>query len=156
MGGQGGGSARFPAAVGPWLGWWQRTRLAREAAVLLAAGAFVQVVFRYRYDWPAHLVAGGAGVWVVASLVPRRLAGAAGLIAYVAMAALGWITEHLLFGPPDLVDVSFTLAGTVLALSFASEVAAADAGLRRRAGGCGVGLIAASLIYRYGLSMGPA
>lgn len=129
---------------------------AGEVLVLLVAAGFVQAVFPYRHDWPAHLAAGGGGVLVLAGLAPARLGRSIVPVAYLAIVGLGWLTEHLVFGPPDPVDVAFTLAGTLLTLVAAPEVVTSMRPARRSAATWGVAVIVVSLAFRYGMSIGPA
>lgn len=123
--------------------------------LILIAALLLQVVFPYRHDWPAHLAAGGGGVLVIAAVTPSRVRRWVGPLAYSMMAVLGGITEHLYFGPPDLVDVSFTLAGSLVTLDAAMSISSAGATTRRRAAAWGTALIVASLGYRYSMSIGP-
>ena len=89
--------------------------------VLVAAVLAVQLVFPYRQDWPAHLLGGGGILWVIAGLSPRWLRRVSALLGFGVVAAVGWVTEHLVFGPPDVVDVCFTLAGAVVAFPFIDQ-----------------------------------
>ena len=124
-------------------------------AVLVGVAVVVQLVFPYRHDWPAHLVAGGGLVLIVASAVPRRFSTAAGLVGYGVVFSFGWITERLVFGPPDTVDVAFTLAGALVAFQAAGDIAGGAAPLRRAGVAWGAALIVVGLAFRYGTSVGP-
>ena len=111
----------------------------------------MQVLFLYRHDWPAHLVAGGGVVLGVAALVPRRLGAWAGPIGVGVVLVLGIITELTVFGPFDVVDVAVTLVGALLAAAAADEVAAAVPLHRRSALQWGLLVVGAALAYRFGL-----
>lgn len=135
-------AARWPSVRASWV---------RDFLVLVGAAAAIQLLFAYRHDWPAHLVAGGAGVVVVAACTPRRAGRWAGLLAFVAMAILGGASERTLVGPPDMVDVSFTLAGALLCIDAASDVSSGGRATRGAAAALGVSLVVLSLAYRYGI-----
>ncbi len=126
---------------------------AADVAVFFVVGGAVQLAFPSRFDWPAHLVAGAGMMLVLASLAPARLGRWTAAFAYVVVAFMGWISEHLFFGPPDWADVAFTLAGAVLALDLAGEVGAAPSGLRREARIWGLALVGLALVWRYRLTM---
>lgn len=132
-----------------------RSPLRPEAMWLLGIALLVQVVFPYRHDWPAHLVAGGGVVLVVAALLPSRLAPAAGVLGYVVVLALGWISEHSFLGPPDWMDVVFTVAGALITYQAASEIARGNWPRRREAVAWGLVLIVLALAYRYSNAFGP-
>lgn len=142
------------APAGPGTRIW-RSPLRGDVLVLLGVALFVQIVFPYRYDWPAHLTGGGGAMLIGAALAPRWLGRWTSLLGYGGVLALGWITEHLFFGPPDLVDVSFTLAGALVAYQATGMVALGTGPIRRQAFVAGVVLILVALAYRYGTSIGP-
>lgn len=130
--------------------------LGRELLVLVAAVLAVQLVFPYRQDWPAHLLGGGGILWVIAGLSPRWLRRVSALLGFGVVAAVGWVTEHLVFGPPDVVDVCFTLAGAVVAFQTADAIAGSSWAVRGRAVAWGIGIMVVAVGYRYSGASGVA
>ncbi len=121
----------------------------RDVVAVVLAVLLVQLVFPYRHDWPAHLLGGAAAMFVVAAVAPRAAARLTALVGWVGLVGLAWITEHLLFGPPDLVDISFTLLGGVVAFEGADRIARTRGVARRRALLTGATALVLALAYRY-------
>ena len=137
-----------------------RSLAGREALVLLGAALIVQVVMPYRHDLPAHVVGGGAAALLCAALVPRSIGRGNADVCRAAIfgwvVVLAWGAEQLVFGPFDLVDVSFTLAGALVVLDVLPEVIDAPTDDRHVVFWAGVLLIVLALLYRYGLTRGAA
>ncbi|MEO6630032.1 MAG: hypothetical protein ABIP03_15865 [Aquihabitans sp.] len=137
-----------------------RTLAGREALTLVGAALVVQVVMPYRHDLPAHVVGGGAAALLGAALVPRFIGRTngelAGFAIFAWVVALAWLAEQQVFGPFDLVDVSFTLAGALVVMDCLPEVINAPSEDRQSVFWAGVLLIMLALLYRYGLTRGAA
>lgn len=132
------------------------TRDLRQELVLLLVGAVVvKLLFPFRHDLPAHVVGGGAAAVVAVTMVPRRVADRLGDgvlgIGLALVILLAWSTERFLFGPFDLVDVAFTVAGAVAVVDVGTA-AAADGSQRRQVLAWNIALVGLALVYRYGLS----
>ncbi|MCB1038271.1 MAG: hypothetical protein KDA94_01865 [Acidimicrobiales bacterium] len=131
------------------------TALRNDLLVLVGAALVVQLVFPYRHDWPAHLVGGGSAMLVIAAVAPRRLKLVTPAAAFAALVALSWVTEEGVFGPFDLVDISFTLAGALLTSRATERIGQSNRQTRTAAAVWGAALIVAALAFRYGTSIGP-
>jgi hypothetical protein len=129
------------------------SRYRHEVLVILLVAAAVQCVFPYRQDWPAHLAAGAGGIVLLASIGRRRLGRHVRrhlvVIAFGLLLVVGAVTERTIFGPPDAVDVSFTLAGALVGSDLAEDVVDAGDGDRAGAALWGAVLVLGSLAYRY-------
>lgn len=93
---------------------------------------------------------------ILAAAAPRALRPATALAGFAVVVGLAWATELRVFGPLDLVDVSFTLAGAVLAFQAAARIGAAGSAGRWQAVRWGAALIVVGLAFRYSTSIGPA
>lgn len=141
-----------PLAVAP----STRRELEHEVLVLILVSLGVQLVYPYRHDLPAHLVGGAGAMLMVTAAAPRAWGKAAPILGYALLVVVGWISEHLVFGPPDPVDVAFTLAGSLLPLAFCDRIRDRETPWRGSVLTAGLALIAGSLAYRYGMSRGAA
>lgn len=132
------------------------TALRTDLLVLVGAAVAVQVVFPYRHDWPAHLLGGGGAMLLVAALAPRAVHRATALAGFAVVLGLACVTEARVFGPLDLVDISYTLAGGVVMFQATDRIGSAAGRARGDAASWGAALIIVGLAYRYGTSIGPA
>lgn len=132
----------------------------RQLLTLLAAGTVVQLLIPYRYDNPAHVVAGGAMVLLVGSALNPGTLSKLGVLTelalFSAVLAVAWFSEMAIFGPFDLIDVAFTLGGAFVSLAALSDLAAVDRDDRRAVLATSAVLMAGSLGYRYLMGIGPS
>lgn len=99
---------------------WHETTT-REVGFLLLCAAAVQLVLAHRHDYPLHIIAGGSLALLVGTLVPRALVHRLGAVAVrcaflLVVVVCAGLAEQVVYGPFDIVDVAFTLAGVLLAL----------------------------------------
>lgn len=129
--------------------WVPRGWLARDLAFVLGAGCAVQLVFLTRYDWVAHVLAGGAIGIALSAVLHTRVGPWAQPIAET-VALLGAIASELIVtGPLDPSDVAFTLVGALLVTGPLRE--ASDGPPWPTAVGWGLALLAAAYYYHYGI-----
>lgn len=132
--------------------------IGREVSALILASIAVQMINPSRHDHTAHVLGGGALMLLIGGLAPRGWAEAnperlgmssVGLVAICALAA-----ELAVFGPFDLVDVAFTVAGSlVVGPSQGSRFHGAG---RRALVPAAAGLLALALVFRFMMSSGPS
>lgn len=133
-----------------------RTVHGREVLVLLCSALLVQLVMPYRVDLPAHLIGGGALALAIAAVLPARavarLASAVIPLVFTGVVLVVWWVEQAVFGPFDLVDVAFTLAGALVVLDGLPGVLVSAPDTRWRVARWSLALGVAALAYRYGIT----
>lgn len=138
---------------------WGRTLAGREALLLLGAAAVVQLVMTYRGDLPSHVLMGGACSLLLASVLPpgavRRLGSWTTPVVFTAVVPLALAVE-VPYGPFDLVDVAFTLAGALVASQASGPVAVAPPAERRVVVAVAAVLLVVAWAYRAAMVQGPA
>lgn len=139
---------------------WARSFAGQQVLTLLAVGLLIQMLLPYRHDSTAHVVAGGALILFLGSVIPppllNRLGSVTELALFTLVMGLAWSTETTFLGPFDLVDIAFTLGGAFVALAALSRLTAADPLDRRSTARASVVLAGAAVAYRYLLGIGPS
>ncbi len=137
---------------------WGATLAGREALLLLGAAAVVQLVMTYRGDLPSHVLMGGAASLLLASALPpgvvRRLGPWVTPAVFAAVIPVAVLVE-VPYGPFDLVDVAFTLAGALVASQATGPVATAPPAERRTVVMVAVVLLVGAWAYRAATNQGP-
>ena len=108
--------------------WYGQPRPAtRQVLAVLLAGALTQLILTFRGDSAAHVIGGGALVMCLGSLIPRSWIRARPALVecaiFAAVLGAAWVGEMTIFGPFDLDDVAFTIAGGFVALAALSKSA---------------------------------
>lgn len=138
---------------------WGSTLAGREALLLLGAAAVVQLLVLHRSDLPSHVVLGGSISLLAAAVVPGglvdRLGSYLAATTFAGVVAAAVLVELTFYGPFDLVDVSFTAAGALVASEASGSVAAASRADRRVVAVVAVALFAAAWAYRTITGLGP-
>lgn len=130
----------------------------REPLVLIAASLVVQLLVPYRFDLPAHVAAGG-GVALLAAVVlgpgiARRASAVFPVLVVGVAAVAAFAAESAVLGPFDLVDLVFSLLGSLLVTPSAEDLAALPVRDRLRLAAAAMTLVAFALQYRYGPGVG--
>ncbi len=128
--------------------------LEHDVLTLVLLALFIQVVLPYRHDWAAHLLGGGGLMLLVAASVPRSLWRFAAPVGYLTVLVLAGVGEQTTFGPPDLVDIAYTLGGAVVAYQASTTVGASRGSARGRAAAWGAAIVVIAVFYRYASATG--
>lgn len=138
---------------------WGRTLAGREALLLLGAAAVVQLVMTYRGDLPSHVLVGGAASLLIAAALPagivERLGPWTTAAVFGAMVPVA-VAVEVPYGPFDVVDVAFTLAGALVASGASGPVSTASPAERRAVLAVATVLALVAWAYRVVTSQGPA
>ncbi len=127
--------------------------LSRDVIVVVVAAFSVQAVFPARYDWVAHVLAGGAIAISVSTFLFSRLGSWAQPVAATVTLLCAIVAELTITGPFDPADAAFTVAGALLVTGPVSTRSARAQ--RWHAVGAGAGLLALAVFYHYGIRWGP-
>jgi hypothetical protein len=133
--------------------WLPKGTLSRDVIVVVVAAFSVQAVFPARYDWVAHVLAGGGIAIPVSTFLFGRLGRWSQPLAATVTLLCAIVAELTITGPFDPADAAFTVAGAMLVTGPVSTRSAQAH--RWHAVGAGAGLLALAVFYHYGIRWGP-